>query len=168
MESICVRAYNGQMLRNWNFGSTWGPPDIPMGCTVSLLLILFLFQGIKIRPLWLSGQFWLNTGCSWDHYPEYVRAHCKHSSLIPHQFPIIKLILLICGCMCAGKPGHILRHTGQTSLNNNNIMINWSHTTRYITNIMLLSLVMINLWLVTCHFTLHTTQLNNPKMVILV
>jgi len=50
------------------------------------------------------------------------RAHYKHDSLIPHQFPITNLTLLICECMCSGTLGHIPRHTSLTN-DNNNIII---------------------------------------------
>jgi len=45
-------------------------------------------------------------------------AHYKHSSLIPHQFLITNLDLLICECMYSGTLGHMPRHTSQMSNNN--------------------------------------------------
>ena len=72
-------------------------------------------------------------------------AHCKHSALIPHQFSITNLILLICGCMCTKTPGHIPRHTSRTSSNNNIII--WLHSTWLSANTMLHCFIVINLCL---------------------
>jgi len=66
-----------------------------------------------LRPLQPSGWFQISvldaieTVVSGMH-----EAHYKHDSLIPHQFSITNLILLIYGCICTGTLGHIPRHTG--------------------------------------------------------
>ena len=132
-------------------------------------LYSYSFQGIQIRPLWLSDWFWLNTRCSWGLVPGIHMDHYKYSLLFPYQFPITKLILLICECMCAGTSGHIPRHTSQTSLNNN-IIINWLHTPRLNADFILLCLVIISqcsydLW----HNTLSCTWYNliNQTTIIL-
>ena len=80
----------------------------------------FLFQGIQIKPL-LAVISDSSIECSWGRCPRYDETHYKYGPLIPHQFSITSLILLICGCMCTGTMGHIPRHIG--GMSNNNIII---------------------------------------------
>jgi len=47
MESKCIRIYNGQILRNWNFGSTWVPPGVSVGCTGTPAPKLLLLRAYK-------------------------------------------------------------------------------------------------------------------------
>jgi len=57
MESICICVYNGQLLCNWNFDSTGGPPGVPVGYTGTPSLSSIPVHSVQIRPLLLSGGF---------------------------------------------------------------------------------------------------------------
>ena len=117
--SICVRVYSGKMFRFYLRASRCS-----VGCasTPTYYIYTHFLPGhtnktlLSIMP---RGMFRVSTGTPWPLSRVCTGLLVNIVRWFSHRFPITKLILLICGCMCAGTPGHIPRHTGQTSPNNN-------------------------------------------------